>query len=72
MSTFVNLEKFSFEYQLLDITNQRGVDLIFDTLNSHKRCYFVDSLSFNGRLVEFEKNSLSNESLGKVSQLLFM
>lgn len=63
-TSFINLEESSFEYQLLTITDGRGVDVIFDILNSHKRYLFLDALAHNGRLVEFEKNTLFNESLG--------
>lgn len=65
-TSFINLEESSFEYQLLTITDGRGVDVIFDILNSHKRYLFLDALAHNGRLVEFEKNTLFNESLGKI------
>ncbi|XP_065199624.1 fatty acid synthase-like isoform X2 [Planococcus citri] len=63
-SSFIDLEESSFDSQLLERTNYKGVDVIFDTLNCHKRNLFVDSLAFNGRLVEFEKGSAFDENAG--------
>lgn len=65
-SCFVDLQESAFDNQLLERTNQKGVDVIFDTLNSHKRNIFVDSMAFNGRLVEFEKSYAFNETPGRL------
>lgn len=63
----MNLEEESLEHRLFELTDEQGVDVIFDTLNSHKRNLFVDCLHHNGRLVEFEKSPTFNESLGQTS-----
>lgn len=62
--SFVDLQECAFDTQLLERTNGKGVDVIFDSLNSLKRNMFVDSLAFNGRLVEFEKGNAFDETSG--------
>lgn len=54
-----------FEQHILEQTEGRGVDLIFDTYSViNKRQEFVNSLAEYGRLVDFEVFSPVSDSLG--------
>lgn len=54
-----------FEQHILEQTEGRGVDLIFDTYSAiGKRQDFVNSLAEYGRLVDFEINAPVSDSLG--------
>lgn len=54
-----------FEQHILEQTEGRGVDLIFDTYSAiAKRQDFVNSLAEYGRLVDFEINAPVSDSLG--------
>lgn len=64
--SFANLaNNGSFEQHLLEQTEGRGVDLIFDTYSAYaKRQEFVSSLAEYGRLVDFEVFAPVSDSLG--------
>lgn len=64
--SFANLaENGGFEQHILEQTEGRGVDLIFDTYSVIiKRQEFVNSLAEYGRLVDFEVFSPVSDSLG--------
>lgn len=64
--SFANLaDNGGFEQHLLEQTEGRGVDLIFDTYSViNKRQEFVNSLSEYGRLVDFEVFAPVSDSLG--------
>lgn len=63
---FANLtDNGGFEQHILEQTEGRGVDLIFDTYSViNKRQEFVNSLSEYGRLIDFEVFAPVSDSLG--------
>lgn len=65
-SNFANLaDNGGFEQHILEQTEGRGVDLIFDTYTVvNKRQEFVNSLAEYGRLIEFEMVVPVSDSLG--------
>ncbi|VVC46315.1 Hypothetical protein CINCED_3A018656 [Cinara cedri] len=64
--SFANLaDNGGFEQHLLEQTEGRGVDLIFDTYSAYgKRQEFVNSLAEYGRMVDFEVYAPTSDSLG--------
>lgn len=65
MENIVN-SKFS-EQEILEKTNGKGVNLIFNTIEStpYKLQSFIHTVAENGRIVEFEKQKQAIENIGK-------
>lgn len=55
------------EQEILEKTNGKGVNLIFNTLEStpFKLQSFIHTVAESGRVVEFEKQKQAIESIGK-------
>lgn len=55
------------EQEILERTNGKGVDIIFNTVESttYKLQSFIHTVAENGRVVEFDKQKQAIESIGK-------
>lgn len=65
MENIIN-SKFS-EQEILEKTNGKGVNLIFNTVEStpYKLQSFIHTVAESGRVVEFEKQKQAIEHIGK-------
>lgn len=59
------------EQEILERTNGKGVDVIFNTIESttYKLQSFIHTVAENGRVIEFDKQKQAIESIGKCIQI---